>query len=249
MVSREDLVFMAFTAKQLSDFSKMIEIIHLLVDQDSCLNFDEQSLFSSAYKGAINLRRKALRSLNSTISHEQSRDNKERVVQLQLLQNKISSELHNLTNDAILLIDTKILVSVKTPFDKLFYFIIKGDFYRYMVECPLNSASSEENTNKSRENYLNAKEIYETLSEKQKFSSRALKFALHYGIFLYHIEHKKDEAISLVENTYNKTEELVEKMESCNYNDNDYSDTMTIFHLMKDHIEIWRNNGELTSFQ
>ncbi|OHS98413.1 DNA damage checkpoint protein rad25 [Tritrichomonas foetus] len=245
-INREDVVYMAMTAKTLADFPKMIACIHEFASLDPKLDYNEQQLVSFAFKGALNLRRRAFRYLKSIIIHENSKDNTERVKQLNLLNNQILKELHEISHDIINLIDTKLLVASEDPFNKLFYYIIKGDFYRYMVECPLDESSVDEFTNKSRENYLAALEIVNNLPSEKKLTSRALILSLHYGIFLCHVEGNKKDAIAMVNKVITENEENIEKME----NDNDeYSDAMTVLHLMRDHVEIWENDGALNSLE
>merc|ERR1711933_613804 len=93
------------------------------------LNADEREVFSLAFKKAVQMRRLALRDLNTILGNAQGKH------QLALLEYKqiITDEFHERCSLAIALIDSDLIPMADGDSEgKVFYTKMKADYYRYM---------------------------------------------------------------------------------------------------------------------
>jgi 14-3-3 protein epsilon len=98
------------------------------------LGVEERNLLSVAYKNSISGRRSAWRSLESLEKKEEGKNNTAHVTQIKEYKKKVRTELIDICNDLIDLLDKTLIPSSKTAESQVFYNKMKGDYFRYISE-------------------------------------------------------------------------------------------------------------------
>lgn len=102
-----------------------------VVQANADLSVEERNLLSVAYKNTIGSRRTAWRALSSIEKKEEQKGSKN----LGLLKGykaKIEAELNKYCSDILNLIDSQLIAKASNSEAKVFYYKMKGDYYRYI---------------------------------------------------------------------------------------------------------------------
>lgn len=104
---------------------------------------EERNLLSVAYKNVIGARRASWRIISSIEQKEESRGNEEHVSTIKEYRSKIESELSNICDGILKLLDTHLIPSANTGDSKVFYLKMKGDYHRYLAELKTGAERKE----------------------------------------------------------------------------------------------------------
>lgn len=104
---------------------------------------EERNLLSVAYKNVIGARRASWRIISSIEQKEESRGNEEHVSTIKEYRSKIESELSNICDGILKLLDTHLIPSANTGDSKVFYLKMKGDYHRYLAEFKTGAERKE----------------------------------------------------------------------------------------------------------
>merc|ERR1712224_255329 len=89
------------------------------------MSVEERNLISVAYKNAVGSRRASWRIISSVEQKEASKGNE---------QNVEMAKLNRICGEILELIDTNLVPMSTAGESKVFYFKMKGDYYRYIAE-------------------------------------------------------------------------------------------------------------------
>jgi len=140
--AREENVYMAKLAEQAERYEEMVEFMEKVVAaaaEGEELSVEERNLLSVAYKNVIGARRASWRIVSSIEQKEESRGNEDHVSTIKSYRSKIESELSNICDGILKLLDTKLIPSASSADSKVFYFKMKGDYHRYLAEFKTGS--------------------------------------------------------------------------------------------------------------
>ena len=125
----EENVYMAKLAEQAQRYEEMVEFMEKVsvAVESKELTIVERNLLSVAYKNVIGARRASWRIISSIEQKEESRGNEDHVSMIRDYRSKIESELSNICDRILKLLDTRLIPSAATDNSKVFYLKMKGE--------------------------------------------------------------------------------------------------------------------------
>lgn len=230
-MSRQELTYNAKLAEHSERYADMINYMKQLIDETSGdLNEEERTLLSVAYKQAVGERRQAWRVI-SHYEEKQRMRNSEGLELIQEYKEKINMELHGLCDDIAALVNEKLVNAAQSDEVKVFYYKMKGDYYRYMAETEDPGAVT-----KSKDAYLSALELATTLPVNNPVR---LGLALNFSVFYYEVAKENDKACELAKSAFDEALPVLEDLD-----ERAYKEATSILGLIKDNLTIWTSEQE-----
>ena len=229
---RDRYIFIAKVLSQTDRIKEVIENIKKAIDINPVLELDERNLLTSAYKTIVSIPRKGLRDIKIAEENEEEEEySQECRNQEQIIKNEVTQELIDYCNDLIQLLDSKLIPSTNEVEPTVFYYKLKGDYYRYICEVQSDD-EREESVEKAKQCYWDAL----NLSKKQleQYKPTALGLILNYTVFLFEIMEQRNEAIDLADTTYKECLPLLDQNSERSKNE-----AATILQLLKNNISLW----------
>jgi len=229
MASREELVFLAKVTEQTERFEDMIENVKKIVSQNADLSVEERNLLSIAYKNSVGSRRTAWRVLKSMEQKDEAKGGSH-LTQIREYKKKIETELNNICNDILNLLDSTLVKAASNGEAKVFYLKMKGDYYRYISEYATGDALAKVTQN--------ANEAYKAASDNAKELKTThpirLGLALNYSVFYYEVLNEPTKACNLAKTAFDEAIADIEGLE-----EDQYKDSTTIMQLIRDNLTLW----------
>merc|ERR1711983_454350 len=145
------------------------------------LSNEERNLLSVAYKNVVGARRSSWRVISSI---EQKTEGSERKQQMaKEYREKVESELREICNDVLGLLDKFLIPKASNAESKVFYLKMKGDYFRYLAEVAIGDSRSV--VDDSQKAYQDAYDI--SKSKMQPTHPIRLGLALNFSVFYYEI--------------------------------------------------------------
>jgi 14-3-3 protein beta/theta/zeta len=110
----------------------MAQFMKEVVELDLELENEDRNLLSVAYKNVVGARRSSWRIISSIENKNDGDEKKEGMVKE--YREKIEQELREVCDAVLNLLDKHLIPKVTDPDSKVFYFKMKGDYYRYLAE-------------------------------------------------------------------------------------------------------------------
>lgn len=129
-MDRDTLVYRAKLAEQAERFDEMVTDMKEVAKQPQELTVEERNLLSVAYKNVIGSRRASWRVVTSI---EQKGDADKTPV-VKDYKTKIESELVDICNDILSIIQESLIPNSTSEEAKVFYYKMQGDYHRYLSE-------------------------------------------------------------------------------------------------------------------
>merc|ERR1711976_619336 len=133
-MSRDENVYMAKLAEQAERYDEMVEFMKKVASDEGDLSVEERNLLSVAYKNVVGARRASWRIISSIEQKEENKGNTGNVSRIKEYRNKVEKELTDICNDILSVLDEHLIPSAQVGESKVFYYKMKGDYYRYMAE-------------------------------------------------------------------------------------------------------------------
>ena len=136
-IEPDDLIFQAKTCHQLSKNRQAFEYLIQLVRLRQSLDDNQRECFSGIVQGTINPLRASIHTLNTY--HESAIEEKkiELAQIVQKYQKEAQDELLFFCKTALDLINSVLLINADTVQERIFWHRMRGDIYRYIVECDI----------------------------------------------------------------------------------------------------------------
>ncbi|KAJ6776222.1 protein 14-3-3 DOMAIN-CONTAINING PROTEIN-RELATED [Salix koriyanagi] len=131
---RENFVYVAKLAEQAERYDEMVDAMKKVAKLDVELTVEERNLLSVGYKNVIGARRASWRILSSIDQKEESKGNETNVKRIKEYRQKVETELTGICNDIMVVIDEHLIPSCTAGESTVFYYKMKGDYYRYLAE-------------------------------------------------------------------------------------------------------------------
>jgi 14-3-3 protein epsilon len=230
MADREDRVYMAKLAEQAERYDEMLESMKSVATYDTELSVEERNLLSVAYKNVIGARRASWRIISSIEQKEEgSNENQVRPYRIQ-----IETELKEICADILSLIDKHLIPHASTGESKVFYYKMKGDYYRYLAEFA-TSQDRKEAAEHSLVAYKAASDI--STSELVPTHPIRLGLALNFSVFYYEILNSPDRACRLAKAAF---DDAIAELDTLN--EESYKDSTLIMQLLRDNLTLWTSD-------
>ena len=134
------------------------------------------------------------------------------------------------------LIDKKFIPDCTETTAKVFYFKMKGDYYRYLAEFTQKD-ERKDHANSSLEAYKSASQIAEQLGPTDPIR---LGLALNYSVFYYEIMSDSEKACELARTAFDAAINDLDKLSQ-----DAYKDATLIMQLLRDNLNLWINEDHV----
>ena len=149
---------------------------------------------SVAYKNVTGSRRASWRIVSSIEQKEENKGNADLVNRIKTYRHKIEKELAEICQDILDVLDKHLIPSSESGESKVFYYKMKGDYFRYMAEFLAGDERKNASEN-SRVAYQSASDI--AADELAPTHPIRLGLALNFSVFYYEILNLPDKACQL----------------------------------------------------
>ncbi|XP_057956303.1 14-3-3-like protein D isoform X2 [Malania oleifera] len=231
---RESFVYIAKLAEQAERYDEMVESMKNVAKLDVELTVEERNLLSVGYKNVIGARRASWRILSSIEQKEEARGNEHNAKRIKEYRQKVELELSTICTDIMTVIDEHLIPSSSAGESTVFYYKMKGDYYRYLAEF--------KSGNEKKEAADLSLKAYETatstaVAELAPTHPIRLGLALNFSVFYYEIMNSPERACHLAKQAF---DEAISELDSLN--EDSYKDSTLIMQLLRDNLTLWTSD-------
>ncbi|CRG93978.1 14-3-3 protein, putative [Plasmodium gallinaceum] len=229
--NKDEFIYCLKMLDNLGFYDEMVASIKSVNVENYNLNYKESLLMGSAFKNALNVKRKEKTIVENIMSNEKSSE-KEKVC-AELLKSKLNKDIRTIEKNAYIIIKTKCIP--RTTDDKvlLFYWHLLGDIFRYCADT-FNKEEKKKLHEKSLQSYSFALRI---ANKMKVFSSSPIMLELLVSLSVLHKDMDKDInfAIEMAAQAFRNAIQNMHLLE----NDDECSKTIGILGLLRDNINKW----------
>eukprot|EP01087_Luapelamoeba_hula_P004018 TRINITY_DN13982_c0_g1_i1.p1 TRINITY_DN13982_c0_g1~~TRINITY_DN13982_c0_g1_i1.p1 ORF type:complete len:288 (+),score=72.27 TRINITY_DN13982_c0_g1_i1:102-866(+) len=231
---RDENVYIAKLSEQAERYDEMVAAMKKVATLNTPLTVEERNLLSVAYKNVIGSRRASWRIVSSIEQKEESKGNEAHVKQIKAYRTKVEQELTDICNDIMTVLDKHLIPHAADAESKVFYFKMKGDYYRYLAEFATGDQRKEaaENAHKA---YQEATTI--ATADLEATHPIRLGLALNYSVFNYEILNAPEKACSLAKTAF---DDAISKLDTLS--EDSYKDATLIMQLLRDNLTLWQSD-------
>ncbi|KAL0362446.1 UNVERIFIED_CONTAM: 14-3-3 protein 9 [Sesamum calycinum] len=231
---RETAVYLAKLAEQAERYDEMVESMKNVAKMDVELTVEERNLLSVGYKNVIGSRRASWRILSSIEQKEESRGNEQNAKRIKEYRQKVEAELTNICSDIMTVIDEHLIPSCTSGESTVFYYKMKGDYYRYLAEFKTGNDRKE-----VADQSLKAYETATTSAEAELPPTHPIRLglALNFSVFYYEILNSPERACHLAKQAF---DEAISELDTLN--EESYKDSTLIMQLLRDNLTLWTSD-------
>ncbi|OMO65367.1 14-3-3 protein [Corchorus olitorius] len=231
---RENLVYNAKLSEQAERFDDMVSAMKKLAELDVELTVEERNLLSVGYKNVIGARRASWRILSSIEQKEESKGNEQNVRQIKGYRQKVESELSDICKDIMSVINEHLIPSCLGGESTVFYYKMKGDYYRYLAEFKMGDERKE-----AADQSMKAYQSATTTAEAELSPTHPIRLglALNFSVFYYEIMNSPERACHLAKQAF---DEAISELDSLS--EESYKDSTLIMQLLRDNLTLWTSD-------
>ncbi|XP_013412894.1 14-3-3 protein epsilon [Lingula anatina] len=234
MVDREDRVYRAKLAEQAERYDEMVEEMKIVAQQNIDLTIEERNLLSVAYKNVIGARRASWRIISSIETKQAQADDPKKLPMIKDYRLTVENELKDICNDILSVLDEHLIPSAGSGESKVFYYKMKGDYYRYLAEFATGAQRKE-----AAEKSLIAYDSATTTAKVDLATTHPIRLglALNFSVFYYEILGAPDKACQIAKLAF---DDAIAELDSLN--DESYKDSTLILQLLRDNLTLWTSD-------
>ncbi|XP_008793010.1 14-3-3-like protein D isoform X2 [Phoenix dactylifera] len=231
---RENFVYIAKLAEQAERYDEMVESMKNVAKLDVELTVEERNLLSVGYKNVIGARRASWRILSSIEQKEEAKGNENHVKRIKEYRRKVELELSNICLDIMAVIDEHLIPSSSAGESSVFYYKMKGDYYRYLAEFKAGNERKE-----AAELSLKAYQMATTTAEADLSPTHPIRLglALNFSVFYYEIMNSPERACHLAKQAF---DEAISELDTLS--EESYKDSTLIMQLLRDNLTLWTSD-------
>ncbi|KAM7484421.1 hypothetical protein LguiA_000430 [Lonicera macranthoides] len=231
---RETHVYMAKLSEQAERYEEMVDSMKKVAKLDVELTVEERNLLSVGYKNVIGARRASWRIMSSIEQKEESKGNEHNVKSIKGYRQKVEEELSNICNDILTIIDKHLIPSSGSGEATVFYYKMKGDYYRYLAEFKTDQERKE-----CADQSLKGYEAASATANKELPSTHPIRLglALNYSVFYYEIMNSPERACHLAKQAF---DEAIAELDTLS--EESYKDSTLIMQLLRDNLTLWTSD-------
>merc|ERR1711923_572706 len=147
---------------------------------------------------------------------------------------QIETELNDICQDVLNVIDKSLVPSATTGESKVFYYKMKGDYHRYLAEFATGNDRKEAAEN-SLVAYKAASDI--AMTELPPTHPIRLGLALNFSVFYYEILNSPDRACRLAKAAF---DDAIAELDTLS--EESYKDRTLIMQLLRDNLTLWTSD-------
>ena len=233
--SRDENTYMAKIAEQAERFLDMVDHIKAVAQLGVELTVDERNLLSVAYRAVTGALRSSWRNISSLEKKEDNQSTTQSVCRIRNYRERVEKELTGVCNEVLELLEKYLIPSANHGESIVFYYKMKGDYYRYLAE--FSSADQRDNaTNETFAAYTKSSEIAET--DLAPTHPIRLGLVLNFSVFYYEIKNEPDIACQLAKRAFDDALCGLDSLD-----EESYKDSTLIMQLMRDNLTFWTSDG------
>lgn len=230
---REELVQRAKLAEQAERYDDMASAMKKVTELGVELSNEERNLLSVAYKNVVGARRSSWRVISSI--EQKTEGNERKQAMSKEYRDKVETELRDICNDVLALLDNYLVPKASNSESKVFYLKMKGDYYRYLAEVAgSNKANVVDSSEKA---YIDAFDIAK--ADMQPTHPIRLGLALNFSVFYYEILNSPDRACHLAKQAF---DDAIAELDTLN--EDSYKDSTLIMQLLRDNLTLWTSDAQ-----
>ncbi|KAJ9707791.1 hypothetical protein PVL29_000047 [Vitis rotundifolia] len=231
---RETQVYMAKLAEQAERYEEMVECMKTVAKLDLELTVEERNLLSVGYKNVIGARRASWRIMSSIEQKEESKGNEQNVKLIKGYRQKVEEELSKICGDILTIIDKHLIPSSGSGEATVFYYKMKGDYYRYLAEFKTDQERKE-----ASEQSLKGYEAASSTANTDLPSTHPIRLglALNFSVFYYEIMNSPERACHLAKQAF---DEAIAELDTLS--EESYKDSTLIMQLLRDNLTLWTSD-------
>ncbi|MBA0782981.1 hypothetical protein Gotri_000782 [Gossypium trilobum] len=212
----------------------MVESMKKVAKLDCELTVEERNLLSVGYKNVIGARRASWRIMSSIEQKEESKGNEENVKLIKGYRRKVEEELSNICTDILSIIDKHLIPSSSSGEATVFYYKMKGDYYRYVAEFKTDQERKE-----AAEQSLKGYEAASAAANTDLPSTHPIRLglALNFSVFYYEIMNSPERACHLAKQAF---DEAISELDTLS--EESYKDSTLIMQLLRDNLTLWTSD-------
>uniref|UniRef100_A0ACD5X0K9 Uncharacterized protein n=1 Tax=Avena sativa TaxID=4498 RepID=A0ACD5X0K9_AVESA len=237
MDERGKVVCMAKLAEQAERYDDMVEFMKNLARMDVDMSAEERHLFSVAFKNTIGARRASWRVLSSLEQKVTAGEQASRMINV--YRKKVEDELRMVCDEILSIIAIHCLPLANTGENVVFFYKMKGDYYRYLAEFSTETEKKSA-ADQSLMAYQHAMVVAST--ELSPVHPIRLGLALNFSVFFYEIMNCHKRACQVAKLAF---DEATSEINSAGVDGHNESTLM--MQLLKDNLSLWtseQNEGE-----
>merc|ERR1712096_146514 len=232
MTEKDELVQRAKLAEQAERYDDMAASMKAVTESGIELSNEERNLLSVAYKNVVGARRSSWRVISSI---EQKTEGSERKQQMaKEYREKVESELREICNDVLGLLDKFLIPKASNAESKVFYLKMKGDYFRYLAEVAIGD-DKKAVVDDSQKAYQDAYDIAK--AKMQTTHPIRLGLALNFSVFYCEILNSPDRACQLAKTAF---DDAIAELDTLN--EDSYKDSTLIMQLPRDNLTLWTSD-------
>ncbi|XP_044465903.1 14-3-3-like protein D isoform X1 [Mangifera indica] len=231
---RENYIYVAKLAEQAERYDEMVDAMKNVAKLDVELTVEERNLLSVGYKNVIGARRASWRILSSIEQKEEAKGNEVNAKRIKEYRQKVESELTTICNDIMTVVDEHLIPASTAGESAVFYYKMKGDYYRYLAEFKVGDEKKEvaANSMKAYEKATSAAE-----ADLPPTHPIRLGLALNFSVFYYEIMNSPERACHLAKQAF---DEAISELDTLN--EESYKDSTLIMQLLRDNLTLWTSD-------
>ncbi|KAL3633999.1 14-3-3 protein 7 [Castilleja foliolosa] len=231
---REELVYLARLAEQAERYDEMVEAMKKVARLNVELTIEERNLVSVGYKNVIGARRASWRILSSIEQKEDNKGHDQNVDIIKSYRKRVEDELAKICMDILSVIDDHLIPSSSTGESSVFYYKMKGDYFRYLAEF-----KSGHDRKEASDQSLKAYEAATSSAATDLAPTHPIRLglALNFSVFYYEILNSPERACHLAKQAF---DEAIAELDSLN--EDSYKDSTLIMQLLRDNLTLWTSD-------
>merc|ERR1711988_445805 len=149
---------------------------------------------------------------------------------------KVETELDEICNKILKLLDDKLIAKASGGESKVFYQKMKADYYRYIAEYKDGDGKT-----KAAESARLAYEAAQEVAEKDLAVTHPIRLglALNFSVFQYEVLSNPEEACKMARTAF---EDAIAELD--NVAEDSYKDSTLIMQLLRDNLTLWTSDQE-----
>ncbi|CAH9101054.1 unnamed protein product [Cuscuta europaea] len=231
---RDTHVYMAKLSEQAERYEEMVEYMKNVAKLDVELTVEERNLLSVGYKNVIGARRASWRIMSSIEQKEESKSNENNVKLIKGYREKVEDELSKICHQILEILDQHLIPSSKTGEATVFYYKMKGDYFRYLAEF-----KSDQEKKEAADQSLKGYEAASSIASAELASTHPIRLglALNFSVFYYEIMNSPERACHLAKQAF---DEAIAELDTLN--EESYKDSTLIMQLLRDNLTLWTSD-------
>ncbi|XWS44561.1 hypothetical protein CRYUN_Cryun15aG0056900 [Craigia yunnanensis] len=231
---RQNFVYVAKLAEQAERYDEMVDSMKNVAKLDVELTVEERNLLSVGYKNVIGARRASWRILSSIEQKEEAKGNEVNAKRIKEYRHKVESELSSICSDIMTVIDEHLIPSASAGESTVFFYKMKGDYYRYLAEFKAGNEKKE-----AADHSMKAYETATTTAEAELPPTHPIRLglALNFSVFYYEIMNSPERACHLAKQAF---DEAIAELDTLN--EDSYKDSTLIMQLLRDNLTLWTSD-------